>query len=71
MLSAAGNIPGSESTVADVVCHHFDIRPTGNVDPSNVISIYQIRFPFLFIDLHLIRLFIIVTDKREMLFIHL
>ena len=22
--------------VADVICHHFDIRPDGNVDPSHV-----------------------------------
>lgn len=23
-------------TVADIVCHHFDIRPEGNVDPYQV-----------------------------------
>ena len=36
LLSSAGNVSGSKSTVADVICHHFDIQPNGNVDPYQV-----------------------------------
>ena len=25
-----------EASVADIICHHFDIRPQGNVDPYQV-----------------------------------
>jgi len=34
LLSEAGTMPDGESTVADVICYHFDIQPHGNVDPS-------------------------------------
>lgn len=34
---------GPDVTVSDIVCYHFDIRPSGNVDP------YQVRL-FLFME---------------------
>lgn len=27
---------GATVTLADLICHHFDIRPQGNVDPYQV-----------------------------------
>ena len=44
LLSEAGTMPDGESTVADVICYHFDIQPHGNVDPSQVIRFFSI-FP--------------------------
>lgn len=55
VLSTAGSVPNSESKIADIVCHHFDIRLNGNVDPSNVRSMFikSVSFiNFYFFNIH-------------------